>query len=78
MKYSDELVRFVHFLSESEDARSQIKNALNPSDIVELAKVNGFNVSVDELRIASGDLAARYWTWSGKSKEWCHNFFNKH
>jgi|APCry1669189000_1035189.scaffolds.fasta_scaffold174607_2 hypothetical protein len=76
MKYPDELIRFARFLSENEEAQSQIKSAQNPSEIVGIAVCNGFNISIDELRVASRELSASYWTWAGRSREWRRDFFD--
>ena len=77
MKYPDELIKFARFLSENEEAQSQIKSAQNPSEIVAIAESNGFNISIDELRVASRELSASYWTWAGRTREWRRNFFDQ-
>ena len=76
MNYSNELIRFSRFLSDNTETHSIIKNAANPNEIVEFAKANGFDISVNDLRVASRHLTGSYWSWTGKSREWRQRFFN--
>ena len=76
MNYSNELIRFSRFLSDNTETHSIIKNAANPNEIVEFAKANGFDISVNDLRVASRHLTGSYWSWIGKSREWRQRFFN--
>ena len=69
------LIRFCKHLDNDDSLKEQIAKASSPSQIIELAKSNGFVITVEELRIWSRELKAPYFPWAQMGHEWRRKFF---
>lgn len=71
------LVSFSALLLEREDLREAVNQADSPEAIVAIAAAEGYTFSRLELRLASRQLAASYWPWSGQGREARLAFFGE-
>ena len=72
----NQLIQFCKLLSTDISLQRQVKGAISPEQIIELAACKGYEISHNELRTWSKDLAAPYFPWSEMGNEWRRNFFN--
>ena len=72
----DQLIQFCKSLSTDKSLQTQVKGAISPEKIIELAASKGYEISHNELRTWSKDLAAPYFPWAEMGNEWRRNFFN--
>ena len=75
MSPPESLICFCKHLEDNDSLKEQIAKASNPSQIIELAKSNGFVITVEELRIWSRELKAPYFPWAQMGHEWRRKFF---
>ena len=72
----NQLMQFCKSLSEDKSLQLQVKAATSPNQIIELAACKGYEISHNELRSWSKQLAAPYFPWAEMGNEWRRNFFN--
>ncbi len=73
----NQLILFCKLLNEDKILQSQVKAAVTPKHIIELAASKGCEISHSELRSWSKELTAPYFPWSEMGNEWRRNFFNQ-
>ena len=69
------LIDFCQLLENDKNLQYQVKSAINPKEIVDLAQSLGHDFTNNELRIWSKELSAPYFPWSQMGDEWRRNFF---
>jgi len=75
MKPPAPLSAFCKYLDNNTDAQAQVKEATCASHIIQLAKLNGFEITISDLRSWSRELKATYFPWSEKGDQWRRDFF---
>ena len=75
MKPPASLSAFCQYLDNNTDAQAQVKETTSASQIIQLAKLNGFEITISELRSWSRELKAAYFPWSQKGNQWRRDFF---
>ncbi len=74
---TDQLIQFCEILNADKVLQSQVKAAVAPKQIIELAASKGYEISYSELRSWSKELNAPYFPWSEMGHEWRRNFFRQ-
>ena len=77
MNPPDSLTDFCKLLEGSNNLQSQVKEARSPEQIIEIAESEGHEISKEDLRFWSKELAAPYFPWSQRGDEWRRTFFRQ-
>ena len=72
-----DLFAFVRRCDSDPILQQKISLCKTPEEIIEIAKLEGFEVPIKELRDAAPDLSATYWAWSEKGMRFRAKFFAK-
>ena len=75
MKPPASLLAFCQYLDNNTLAQAQVKETTSASQIIQLAKLNGFEITISELRSWSRELKATYFPWSQRGNQWRRDFF---
>tara|TARA_B100000900_G_C20177906_1_gene552643 strand:+ start:220 stop:450 length:231 start_codon:yes stop_codon:yes gene_type:complete len=75
MKPPASLSAFCQYLDNNTLAQAQVKETTSASQIIQLAKLNGFEITISELRSWSRELKATYFPWSQMGNQWRRDFF---
>ena len=75
MKPPASLSAFCQYLDNNTLAQAQVKETTSASQIIQLAKLNGFEITISELRSWSRELKATYFPWSQRGNQWRRDFF---
>lgn len=68
------LLGFVTAVEASPELREAVSGA-SAQEIVALAASAGYLFTLEELRVLSRELAATYWPWAGKGREFRRDYF---
>ena len=75
MKPPASLSAFCQYLDNNTLAQAQVKETTSASQIIQLAKLNGFEITISELRSWPRELKATYFPWSQRGNQWRRDFF---